>query len=554
MAEIDQLLQTVPFDIVDAEGSPSYAIESAILRWIVPSRTIVPPYWSRTRDAFLRQTWRSVDPFKVAVTTFVNKAVTIPISVRAKDRTVKRHVALAETFQNNLELYSGLMSGWKEEFKKFIIDYLTQDNGAFFLVMADSPVNEPIVGRPYGVYHLDSANCTRTGDPRYPVVYSDEIGNSYALHYSRVLYASNLPSPERSLYGVGLSAVSCALDAGIEIRDVYAYMQEKLGSRPKRQILYAKTGSTRDKLVEAIDFADDKMDSEGLSRFAKTVIMAPKNPNGQLDLGIIDLASTPDNFNRMDVQLINISVLAGAFGLDVQDLAVSYGVGTAVRSTEVQERKGRGKGVGELLETVSKKLNQLFLPPTLQLAFDNQDDSQDEQQAKIWDMRSTARQRDLTTGSTTVQMERARMLRNGEITEDEYAQMELIDGRLSNGVSVVSLFYSKDSYYSSFLDFGVENVMEPQKNDVESILTQIIEKEKAAYLALETAPTANINRKLMEILAALSHLKSLYRGYQEQLQLTYEQEMGANEIGETEAIEAEEEGIEAEEEEIEQKV
>lgn len=532
MADIRQLLETVPFDAQTIDGSPSYAVESAILRWIVPSGSIVPPYWSRTRDIYLRGMWRTVDPFKVAVNTFTNKAVTIPISIYARDRSVKKHVALAEQFSENLELYSGLMAGWKHEFKKFIIDYLTQDNGAFFLIMADSPVNQPVLGRPYGVFHLDSTRCTRTGNPEFPVVYTDDNSNSYALHYSRVAAVSNLPSPEQNLNGVGHCAITCSLDAGTEIRDVYAYMQEKLGSRPKRQILYVKTGSTRDKLVEAIDFADDKMDSEGLARFSKTVLMAPKNPNGQLELGMIDLASTPDNFDRRDVQLINMASIASAFGLDLQDLSVAYGGNSASRSSaEVQERKGRGKGVGELLETISKKLNQLFLPPTLKFLFDNQDDEQDEQQARIWDMRSASRQRDLTTGSTTVQMERARMLRNNEITEDEYAQMELLDGRLANGTSVASLFYLNDLHYSSFLDFGIENVTEPSENDLFAVLRAILEKEKAAYTALETAPTAKVTRRLMEILAALSHLRALYKGYQEQQKFA---EQNVNEVVEPE--------------------
>jgi hypothetical protein len=440
------------------------------------------------------------------------------------------------------------MRGWKKEFRKYAIDWCTQDNGGFLLVLGRGPASRPIRGAPYGVLHLDSERCQRTGDPSYPVIYTHTDGKRYRLHYTRLIYSSNLPDPNFDLFGVGHCPVTVALDSGIEMRDIYTYMQEKLGSRPKRQIIFVKTGTTRDKMVEAFEYADDKMDSEGLKRFSKTVMMAPKNPNGTLDMGIIDMAQTPDQFDRKDTSLIDISHIAAAFGLSLQDMAVNYGISVGTMQTnEVQERMGRGKGVGAFLEDTEDQINQKFLPPHLFATFDNQDDQQDEQQAEIWDKRSTARQRDLTTGSTTVQVERSRMLRTGEITEDEFAQMELLDGRLSNGISVVSLFYSRDPFYKAFLDFGVENVTNPEDNEpIDNILTEIDKREQAAYIAIEVAPTRKITRQLHEVLAALGHLRALYDGYEEEKELLrVEEEMRAQEAGMEPALDAQEEGAES---------
>jgi len=347
---------------------------------------------------------------------------------------------------------------------------------------------------------------------------------------------------------VGHCPITVSLDSGIEMRDIYTYMQEKLGSRPKRQIIFIKTGTTRDKMVEAFEFADDKMDAEGLKRFSKTVMMAPKNPNGTLDIGIIDMAQTPDQFDRKDVSLIDISHIAAAFGLDLQDLAVNYGISVgSQQSNEVQERKGRGKGVGAFLEDTQDQINQKFLPAHLFALFDNMDDEQDEQQAMIWDKRSTARQRDLTTGSTTIQVERSRMLRTGEITEDEYAQMELLDGRLPNGVAVISLFFSRDPFYKAFLDFGVENVTNPEDNEpTDAILSEIDLREQAAYVALEIAPTRKITRQLFEVLAALQQLRATYEGYEEEKEMMrIEEEMRVAEAGMEAGLEAQEEGADA---------
>jgi hypothetical protein len=547
---IEQVITGVPFaqNGTNPEVQPaSSAIESAILSWLMPSRHAISPHWSRVRDQELRALWKTVDPFKVAVNTFVSKAVTIPIRIHPRDKSVIRHSRQAAEFQQRLLYYSGLMRGWKKEFRKYAIDWCTQDNGAFMLVLGKGVATQPIIGAPYGVLHLDAKNCQRTGDPTYPVIYTHSDGKRYRLHYTRLIYSSNLPDPDADLFDVGHCPITVALDSGIEMRDIYTYMQEKLGSRPKRQIIFAKTGTTRDKLVEAFEFADDKMDSEGLKRFSKTVMLAPKNPNGNLDLGMIDMAQTPDQFDRKDTSLIDISHIAAAFGLSLQDMAVNYGISVgSMQTNEVQERMGRGKGVGAFLEDTEDQINQKFLPSHLFALFDNQDDQQDEQQSEIWDRRSTARQRDLTTGSTTVQVERSRMLRTGEITEDEYASMELLDGRLPNGASVIALFFSRDKMYQTFLDFGVENVTNPEDNEpTDAILKEIDLRERAAYEALEVAPTQKITRKLFEILAALGHLRALYDGYEEEKELLrVEEEMRAAEAGDM-ALDAQEEGAEA---------
>lgn len=548
---IEQVITGVPFSMngINAEAQPvANAIESAILSWLMPSRHAISPHWSRTRDQELRALWKTVDPFKVAVNTFIAKAVTIPIRIHPVDKSVIRHSRQAVESQQRLITFSGLMRGWKKEFRKYGIDFCTQDNGAFMLVMGKGPASQPIRGAPYGVLHLDAETCQRTGDPTFPVIYTHSDGQRYRLHYTRLIYTSNLPDPDRDLFDVGHCPISVALDSGIEMRDIYTYMQEKLGSRPKRQIIFAKTGTTRDKLMEAFEFADDKMDAEGLKRFSKTVMLAPKNPNGTLDLGMIDMAQTPDQFDRKDTSLIDISHIAAAFGLTLQDLAVNYGISVgSQQSNEVQERQGRGKGPGAFLEDTEDQINQKFLPPHLFAVFDNQDDAQDEQQSKIWDMRSTARQRDLTTGSTTIQVERSRMMRTNEITEEEYAQMELLDGRLSNGTSVIALFFSRDPFFKAFLDFGVENVTNPEDNEPTDTITDEIDKrEQAAYIALEIAPTRNINRKLFEVLAALSHLRALYDGYEEEKELLrIEEEMRAQETGMDDALDAQEEGVNA---------
>lgn len=522
-SEIAEVDRSIPFEIddnlVDTEGGMGYMM----LRWATQSKDAVPPYWSRSRDRWLRQFVYDNGPMKTAVATFVNKLVTIPWRIEPRDRSISRHVRNAEMLERTLRRTSGSMSsgplrGFKSAFKMFAKDYLTQDNGAFMIVLGEGDANGPIVGAPNGLMHLDSALCIRTRDDEFPVKYLNAgrggDNKEYKLHYTRVIEMCNLPSSEIDLNGVGLCPVSCCIEAAQELWDIYQYNKEMFGSAPPRQILYAKKGATVKTMLDAIAEWRRKLEENNRSHFGGTLIMAPRSQQSgmEMELDVLDLARMPEDFNRRDVTTINKSEIAAAFGLDLRDLSYTLGAPSRTGDAEVQDRKGRGKGIGEFLETFVERMEQVYLNSDLfAMSFDNLDDEQDEQEAIIRDKRSTGRERDLRAAVTTIRVERERMWQDHEITYEQFAQMELEDGRLPDGLDVLLLFQSEDREYRTWLDLGVSDPTNVRDNDPQQMADSIHEKHIELSRLIHEESRTERRRKARQALAALEKLQSLYQ-------------------------------------------
>ena len=538
MTEIQQVVSTIPIPVNGEIEERGGTLNSLMLNWLMPPGADIPPYWSRSRDIHLRDFWIDNVSLKPAVTTFVNKASAIPFAVHPNDRSIGRHVRQAKRIENSLRRNSGMlnvgpMRGFKKAFKSFITDVLTQDNGGFFLIMGRGRADGPIVGMATGLIHLDSALCTRTSDPEYPAVYYHKDGSKYKIHHSRLIEIAHLPSPVSQLNGVGLCPISCCYEAARELWDIYRYSSEKFGSRPPRQILYAESGATIEALQNAITHWELKMDQKNQSRFGSTLVIAPNVPTGQLKLQLVDLSRTPDGFDRKDVMMQDKAEIAAAFGLDLLDLAMSFGLQGQTRANAgVQDRKGRGKGVGELLETFVDLMNEFYLPSHMTMRFDNLDDDQDEQRSQIRDTRSQARQRDLESGVTNVRVERERMWAEGEISQEQFEDMELEDGRLPNGLPILLLFRSEDSNFQQWLDLGMEDPTNIEENDPEAMIDLIHDQLLVVATVVNETTDVITRRKALQALAALRYLQEQYEEKKEQDKLEEQME----EAQETEAI------------------
>lgn len=546
---VEALVQTAnPFPLMAQDRSPEPiegSLDYIMLDWMMTDNAGVPPYWSRSRDRWLRDFLADNGSLKTAVATFINKAVTIPVNIIALDSSMTRDVDTAQKIQNRISRNSGSLSssvnkGFKEAFKMFTLDYLSQDNGAFMLVLGTGPADGPISGPAVGVLHLDSARCIRTKNPEFPVLYRHEDGKLYKLHWTRVIEMSNIPAADSRLNGVGLCAISCCIEAAQELWDIYRFSAEKFGSRPPRQILYAKKGATVHNLESAIRKWASKMDNDQRTHFGGTMLAAPRSATQELDLQLLDLSSVPDGFNRRDVTTLNKAEIAAAFGLDLRDLAFSFGVSGQTRAdAEVQDRKGRGKGVGEFLETFTARFNAKVLNTNKwTVQFDNLDDEQDQQRAEIRDKKSMARERDLRIKVTTIRVERELMWNRGEISEQQFEDMELEDGRLPNGLDVIYLFTIEEEPMSKWLSLGVEDPTKIENNDPEAMLDKIHDKLFVVSKEIDATKNYNLSRQARQALAALT-----------KLQLLYEEEKQKEEMEEL-AEEQMEAGIEAQSTEV----
>src|SRR4030042_5550269 len=269
----------------------------SMLLWMATAGQLIAPWWSRRRDMDLRRFWMSSDHLSSAIYTTIAKLTAVPFRVEPRDPAVRSQRMQAELFQQMLYEGSEFGMGWMELWSKALLDIFTQDNGMFIEVIGEGKKTGPIVGPVLGLAHLDAAYCTRTGSPEFPVYYQDPDGTVYRLHRSRVLYASQLPTPLVEMYGIGFSAVSRCVNNAQHLIDISTYEQEKLGSRPKRQILITKGGLDPEEVDLAFRQANSTMDSENLTRYSKAVLLGNADiPDA--DLSVIDMASAPDGFDK----------------------------------------------------------------------------------------------------------------------------------------------------------------------------------------------------------------------------------------------------------------
>ena len=151
--------------------------------------SLAPAWWSTTRDQYLSRNWQQCPLFAGAVFNIAAKLATIPPIIEPRDPTMKSHRDQAERFAVRLYEGSEFGQGWLEFAMRWHQDRWYQDNGAFAEILGYGSKAGPITGSPVGIANLDAQRCTRTGNPQWPVVYTQAgTGKKFKLHYTRVIY------------------------------------------------------------------------------------------------------------------------------------------------------------------------------------------------------------------------------------------------------------------------------------------------------------------------------------------------------------------------------
>lgn len=548
MPDTDQLLQAQMEATIEPnvrEEPTEYGVGIGLMYWMAQAGQIIAPWWSKTRDKQLRRFWKDADHISSAFWMIGTKMVSVPFTVIPRDMTIKSHVKQADYYNSLLQEEIEFGGGWSEFWMPFFLDLWTQDNGAFGEVLGGGKPDGPIEGPVIGLRHLDSYRCSRTSSPQFPVIYQATDSKKYKLHHTRVIHISQMKSPAEEMYGVGHSWLTRAINKAQELVDISIYKQEKLGSRPPRQLLIGKGISTKE-LGGALRLANESMDNEGLTRFSKTAIIGSKNPEIAVDR--IDLATVPDGFDEQTSTELGMFLIALAGGFPPRWIWPASSTGATIADAIFSHISGTGGGASWHLQAMTRLLagsprgaahsRGKVLPPHLKIVFDYQDDEQDRAQSEIRKSRADYREKNLNTGSTTVRVNREQMLSDGEITEPQFKEMELADGRLPDGQDVLTLFVSDDPAYQEMLDLEVEEPLLTIANDPEEMLVSI---ELAAIEVMYIASNSTnkiLTTKAENALAALGKLKAAY----EPLVAQAAQEQMEAEAAETEAQAEGEEG------------
>lgn len=492
-----------------ADSSASVSGGLHIVPWM-KNAGIVPPWWSAERDKSLRGFWKQSDHLAGAVYTMTSKMTAVPNKVVARDASIKRHVEEAAVMTDVINGAVEWGAGWVDFYGKAVEDLLTQDNGCFAEIIGKGSATGPIIGRPISLAHLDAGRCTRTGNAEFPVVYTDTDGKRYKLHYTRVMYTSQMTSPMAEMFGVGVCAVSRAINVAQNLLDILIYKQEKLGSRPLRDIIITQGGLDPKDLQDAIALAESGMDAMGLTRFSK-IIIGGSATMPEADAKPLELSGLPDGFEERDSITLGMATIALAFGVDARELFPAMTAGATRADALLQHLKQRGKGPGQIIQVTEQLFNYKFLPPHLMFMFDFQDDAQDRQVAEIRQIRAERRVQDLSTNAVNDRVIRETMFTDGDIDQSQFARMELEDGRLEDGSSVLMLFYKKNSETSSLLDLGVPDPLDIRNNDAEKMLDAIDQAQRDVMKTWANASTDNGRWISMRAFYALEALAQRYK-------------------------------------------
>lgn len=477
----------------------------SIFSWLVYTGDTLPPWWSRTRDRELGQVWKESNHLSLAVYNAQAKIVGIPFEVIPLNVSNADHLKEAEQLTETLHLASEFGRGWDNCYSKFIEDVLCSDNGGFLEIVGEGNPDGPIEGKPIAMRHLDSRQCIRTGDPTYPVLYTDGDGKLYKLNWARVIAISQMPSSRVDMNGVGFCAISRCVEVARTLVDILRYKQERLGSRPHNQMLVGK-GITAKQIMLALRQVEDELSSKGLTKYAKTVAIGSENP--EIGIDKIDL----NHFEPFDESVsfnLGMFAIASAFGMDADELWPTGGSSANKVEANIRRMRTRGRLPAQITSEMTKQFKLKVLPPHLKVQFDFRDDEEDQQQAVVRDIRGRNRERDLGTGSVNIRVARLNMLKDGDVSRDEFNYMELSDGRMPDGTSISILFFTPDPVYDRYLHF-VPNPLVYQETEFDQAIDKIQQSRQKLLSEMATTESGKKRDKLQLAFFALDWVEEQY--------------------------------------------
>lgn len=347
----------------------------------------IAPYGFLQRDLQMRKlyTLSGNDLVQAAVAATVQKVQSTEYIVEGPKRTAAQ---VSQLLRN-----ADLGNGWDAFVSKTVQDWLTLDNGMFWeLIWSDSQQDKPQLEAPapgaqiIGIAHMDGTRCRRTGDPLYPVLYQGITGSYHKLHRTRVLFGADMPSANERLLGRGFCSLSRALSIARATVRYAGYRDELLDDLPPLGLLVYQNLNKAAIKEQQDAFLSQRQANEQFF-FSNVMELFSIDPTKPADAKLIEFKHLWDNFSERDFYDMAIDIVAMSFGLDRQELAplATSALGSGAQST-VLAQKSRGKGIGNLLSFIERRIN-LVIPSSCTFKFDFHDDDQDFQQAQIRDQK-----------------------------------------------------------------------------------------------------------------------------------------------------------------------
>jgi hypothetical protein len=332
----------VVFPKVDTFSSPS-----GMFTWNIASAadTILP--WGRNvlaRDQQLRDFWPSETFLAGAFSSVCFNRASMDWEIRHPSDRVAQ--AVTDMLKSAI---AGPEIGWTPFELRGTQDLYGTDNGRFIELIRDPglDVNSQFKGEKapvIGIGHLDGNSCQRTGDPEYPVLYTDRDGKTHKLKWYEVIPFSEFPSPIEKMNGVGVCSVSRVIRLAQIMRSIMIYKDEKISGRQFKQ-MHLVSGVSKTDIKDEMLRGQEEANNQGALRWIMPAIIASLDPEKPVSVATIELASLPDGFDYDTEMQWYISGLALSFAVDYQEFAPLPGgnIGSSAQSS-VLSRKATAKG------------------------------------------------------------------------------------------------------------------------------------------------------------------------------------------------------------------
>jgi hypothetical protein len=231
--------------------------------------------------------------------------------------------------------------------------------------------------------HIDALCCALTGNSKKPMIYQSVVtGQKRWFRPGEFIHFASMVSPREEHTGIGFCASARAWRAAKLLTGLHDYDEEKLNNLPPEGVA-AVTGLTLNEFKDALAFWKSARKANNSLTFPQVLWLLAGQSNTKVELEFIGFSQLPESFNREVVIDQYVNTLALVFGVDAREFwpISTSSMGTAAES-EIQHLKAKGKGPGELITTIERKINA-ELPDGAVFAFDTQDSGEDKVASEI---------------------------------------------------------------------------------------------------------------------------------------------------------------------------
>lgn len=346
--------------------------------WDIYRGPILPPMGTKERDRILRifDTHEYNGLWQGARSGIIKKLSNVQFDLKGPPATVQ--------YYQDILGYAHFGHGWEYLLKLILRDFLSQSYGAIFEIAGPGEPDTMLIEAATGINHLDSGRCYVTGNPIFPLLYySLWDGRLHKMHASRVYMMVDDPLPDERYFGIG----TCALERAIAISQrqvrMGEYIDAMLDDKPQPGILSLTGVSDQSFKLKLQEYMLAQQNDER-PVFGRTMVLTSLDPNAPVKAEVIPFSQTPEKFDFIKYNDLDVSAMALALGVDRQELweLAGRGLGSGSQAA-VLSMKSRAKLYGDVLTGLERFMNWAFLPEECEFSFVEHDDVARSSQASI---------------------------------------------------------------------------------------------------------------------------------------------------------------------------